>query len=128
MATKSTIEQEQIINGFNKLRSDQRTLAIKATELESDIKEHDIVIEALANIESKRKCYRQIGGVLVERTVGEVLPALQDHKNNIVQLVTKLNEQIETKGKQIFEYQNKHKIQISTLDKDSLMQAIPIQT
>jgi hypothetical protein len=31
-----------------------------------------------------RKCFRMIGGVLVERTVGEVLPALEETQTGVV--------------------------------------------
>ena len=37
--------------------------------------EHDLVIKQLEPMESTRRCYRMIGDVLVERTVGEALPA-----------------------------------------------------
>ena len=30
-----------------------------------------------------RKCFRMIGGVLVERTVGEVLPALEETQTGV---------------------------------------------
>lgn len=36
--------------------------------------EHKLVIESLSKLETERKAFRLIGGVLVERTVGEVLP------------------------------------------------------
>jgi len=39
-----------------------------------------LVIETLKEVEKERKCFRMIGGVLVERTVGEVLPALEANK------------------------------------------------
>ena len=36
-----------------------------------------LVIEALKETDPNRRCFRLVGGVLVERTVAEVLPALQ---------------------------------------------------
>lgn len=33
--------------------------------------------------EPERKCFRQIGGILVERTVREVLPELQSHLTTV---------------------------------------------
>jgi prefoldin subunit 2 len=62
----------------------------KLTDLESQSEEHIVVIErlllltsfiltnSLKPMPSDRKCFRMIGGVLVERTVGEVLPALEE--------------------------------------------------
>jgi hypothetical protein len=37
--------------------------------------EHDLVIKQLEPMDKTRKCHRLIGDVLVERTVGETLPA-----------------------------------------------------
>lgn len=42
-----------------------------------------VVIEALKNVDSSRKCFRMIGGVLVERTVGDVLPALENNRKQV---------------------------------------------
>lgn len=46
-----------------------------------------IVADTLATIEADRKCYRLIGGVLVERTVKEVLPALMENSENVRLLI-----------------------------------------
>ena len=42
-----------------------------------------IVIEALKGVEPERRCFRMIGGVLVERTVKDVLPALENNKDQV---------------------------------------------
>ena len=55
-----------------------------------------LVIDVLKGVEGDRRCFRLVGGVLVERTVKEVLPALEYNNeqvgnNNIsVFLFTKL--------------------------------------
>ena len=38
------------------------------------------MIETLNEVDGNRKCFRMIGGVLVERTVKEVLPSLENNK------------------------------------------------
>lgn len=43
-----------------------------------------LVIDALKEInDEKRGCYRLIGGVLVGRTVGEILPSLEKNVENV---------------------------------------------
>ena len=42
-----------------------------------------LVIDVLKGVEGERKCFRLVGGVLVERSVKEVLPALE-HNNEQV--------------------------------------------
>jgi hypothetical protein len=42
-----------------------------------------VVIRALAPLDKSRKCFRLIGGVMVERNVGEVLPAVTSNRDNV---------------------------------------------
>jgi prefoldin subunit 2 len=42
-----------------------------------------MVIDTLKDIDPERKCYRLIGGVLVERNVKEVLPALRAKEEGV---------------------------------------------
>ncbi|KAL2771429.1 prefoldin subunit 2, partial [Daubentonia madagascariensis] len=79
-AGKGVVSAEQVIAGFNRLRQEQRGLASKAAELEMELNEHSLVIDTLKEVDETRKCYRMVGGVLVERTVKEVLPALENNK------------------------------------------------
>jgi hypothetical protein len=50
--------------------------------------EHTLVLNAIQPLDASRKCFRLIGGVLVERTVGEVLPAVTRNKEGIEQVGT----------------------------------------
>ncbi|KAG8181579.1 hypothetical protein JTE90_017329 [Oedothorax gibbosus] len=106
------LSQEQIVATFNKLRQDQKNYVQKLTEVEQDLNEHSLVCEALKDIDPERVCYRMIGGVLVERTVKEVLPAVSHNKDQLVKILDALNNQIEEKGKEINEFKEKHNIQI----------------
>lgn len=42
-----------------------------------------LVIETLKDVPPERKCFRMVGGVLVERTVKDVLPALVNNKDQV---------------------------------------------
>ena len=50
---------------------------MKISELDGELTEHQLVTEAMKEMEASRRCFRMIGGVLVERTVGEVKPAVE---------------------------------------------------
>ena len=41
------------------------------------------MIETLEGVEKDRKCFRMVGGVLVERKVGEVEPALVSNRDKV---------------------------------------------
>ena len=42
-----------------------------------------LVVDVLKGVEGERRCFRLVGGVLVERTVKEVLPALQYNNEQV---------------------------------------------
>ncbi|KRT80088.1 hypothetical protein AMK59_7775 [Oryctes borbonicus] len=103
---------EDIVNGFNALRTEQRSLAIKLSEFEMDLNEHKLVIETLKNVNEGRKCYRLVGGILTERKVKDVLPVLVANKERLTEFIEKLTEQLTKKGLEINEYKEKHSIRI----------------
>lgn len=45
--------------------------------------EHKLVIDQLSTLESERKAFRLVGGILVEKTVGEALPAVQQNYEGV---------------------------------------------
>nr|CUU98206.1 hypothetical transcript [Hymenolepis microstoma] len=77
------LTEEQIVEGFQKLRYEQRAIANKITGLEMDQREHNMVIKVLKGVDAERKCFRLIEGVLVERQVKHVLPALEANEKRV---------------------------------------------
>lgn len=73
----------QVVATFQRMRQEQRSMASKAAEFEMEINEHSLVIDTLKEVDPSRKCFRLMGGVLVERTVKEVLPALENNKEQV---------------------------------------------
>ncbi|CAI6361552.1 unnamed protein product [Macrosiphum euphorbiae] len=109
---KKPTEEELIHNTFNALRTEQRQLATKLSEIELDLNEHSIVIDTLNKLDDERKCFRLIGGVLVERKICDVLPTLIKNRGEMGKIVKTLNEQLTKKGIEINEFKNKHNIQV----------------
>lgn len=87
-------------------------MASKAAEFEMDINEHSLVIETLKDVDPSRKCFRLVGGVLVERTVKEVLPALESHKEQISKIIETINTQMQSKGRELTEYRERYNIRL----------------
>jgi hypothetical protein len=67
---------EDILNRFKQMNAECQQLAAKIQELTLEKDEHRLVIETLSKLESERKAFRLVGGILVERSVGEVLPTV----------------------------------------------------
>ena len=70
------------------------------------------MIDTLKSTDPDRKCFRMVGGVLVERTVKDVLPALEYNYQQLTGVVDKLMEQLQQKGKELSEFRQKHNIQV----------------
>jgi chaperonin cofactor prefoldin len=55
----------------------------KISELEMERNEHKLVEDTLRPLDPSRRAFRLVGGVLVERNVGEVLPSVQQSRENV---------------------------------------------
>merc|ERR1711970_1501389 len=104
--------KEEIVQGFQNLCQEQRQLQQKLAELRQERGEHELVAETLKKAEPERKAWRLVGGVLTERTVGEVLPALITQIENINKVITMIEEKMGEKAKEITNYREKHQILI----------------
>lgn len=104
---------EQAVAGkWNFMRSELNQLYSKINELEQELNEHNLVINAISPLDPGRKCFRMIGGVLVERTVAEVLPAVTRNKEGLQEVITRLMEALEKKTKEFAAFEAKYKIKV----------------
>ncbi|BAF29803.1 prefoldin subunit 2 [Oryza sativa Japonica Group] len=118
-ADKEVINEQMVANMYANMRSEMNQLYSKITELEMEVSEHSLVIGAIEPLDPSRRCYRMIGGVLVERTIKEVLPAVQRNKEGLEEVVARMNEALEKKKKEITEFELKYKIRIRKADSDT---------
>lgn len=56
-----------------------------------------LVIETLEPLPKERKCFRMINGVLVERTIDDVLPSLKTNADGLKQVLEELLKQYKAK-------------------------------
>ncbi|KAG6764469.1 hypothetical protein POTOM_031938 [Populus tomentosa] len=113
------INEQVVANMYSAMRSELNQIYSKITELEMDVSEHSLVINAIQPLDPSRRCYRMIGGVLVERTIKEVLPAVQRNKEGIEEVIARLNEAAERKKKEIADFEAKYKIRIRKSDSEA---------
>ncbi|KAI8978956.1 Prefoldin beta-like protein [Pilobolus umbonatus] len=111
MSTKKPSDAE-LTQKYNQYKNELQQLAQKIGELESEVEEHKLVIDSISPLEPDRKCFRMVGGVLVERTVKEVLPALETNYNGINQVIESLLKSYKRKEEEFIEFQKKYKIQV----------------
>ncbi|KAL0580069.1 Cochaperone prefoldin complex subunit [Marasmius crinis-equi] len=109
------LSDQEIQQNYNRFTSDLQALARKIGELESESEEHGLVLTTLEEalqVEPDRKCFRLIGGVLVERTVKDVVPALQTNRDGIRKAVESLAEQYKTKEKDFDTFKQDYNIRL----------------
>lgn len=116
MAGKEPVNEQAVANKYGSLRAELNQIYSKITELELEVTEHSLVISAIQPLDPSRKCYRMIGGVLVERTIKEVLPAVQRNKEGLEEVISRLYESLEKKRKEIIDFEAKYKIRIRNSD------------
>ncbi|KAJ1679559.1 Cochaperone prefoldin complex subunit [Spiromyces aspiralis] len=102
-----------IANELNKYKQELQGIASKIGELEMEVDEHSLVIDTMKPLNADRKCFRLVNGVLVERTVKEVLPALEANRKGIKDVVEKLLEEYKKKEKAFKELQAKHDVNVA---------------
>ncbi|KAG0758135.1 hypothetical protein G6F29_011274 [Rhizopus arrhizus] len=111
MSTQRPSDAE-LTQKYNQFKSELQQIAQKIGELESEVEEHKLVIDSISPLEPERKCFRMVGGVLVERTVREVLPALETNYSGIKQVIDSLLQSYKRKEEEFVEFQKKYKIQV----------------
>uniref|UniRef100_A0A7S1GN53 Prefoldin subunit 2 n=1 Tax=Cyclophora tenuis TaxID=216820 RepID=A0A7S1GN53_CYCTE len=108
MAT--TAVPQAVAQKYRELTQDCQQLMSKIAELETDRNEHKLVEETLEPLDPDRRAFRLVGGVLVERTVKEVLPSVRTNRENMEKVIGNLTERLNTKQKETAEFRKKHNL------------------
>jgi prefoldin subunit 2 len=111
---------QEILGTYQNLMADCRNIATKIGELNLEKDEHRLVIDTMSKLDSARTAYRLVGGVLVERTTGEILPAIQQQYDGISTLLEKLDETLKTKEAERKAYKEKYGI-MTQEEKENLL-------
>lgn len=75
-----------------------------------------LVIATLTKMEKERKCYRMIGGVLCEQTVGVVLPIIGMQEKRLGELIENLQRQLVAKGLELVAYKEQYNVRVKGVD------------
>jgi prefoldin subunit 2 len=62
---------------------------------------HRLVLETLTPLPGDRKCFRMINGVLIERTVKDVVPALKTNSEGLSNVLVDLVKQYKAKQEEM---------------------------
>eukprot|EP00916_Digyalum_oweni_P022975 GHVL01038117.1.p1 GENE.GHVL01038117.1~~GHVL01038117.1.p1 ORF type:complete len:129 (+),score=27.47 GHVL01038117.1:57-443(+) len=75
--------EAQLRHEISKSIAQRNQLVQRIQSLQEAQKDHSLVADALKAVECSRRCYRLVGGVLVEQTAGTVLPVIESNLTEI---------------------------------------------
>ncbi|KAL3782593.1 hypothetical protein ACHAWO_008244 [Cyclotella atomus] len=109
-STEAPLSQREILGTYQQMQREIQGMIQQLTKIEMERNEHALVEETLEPLDPDRRAFRLVGGVLVERTVREVLPTVKEHKVNLDGLVKTLKENLDKKQKDAAAWKAKYNI------------------
>ncbi|ODQ77527.1 hypothetical protein BABINDRAFT_41383 [Babjeviella inositovora NRRL Y-12698] len=103
---------EQLQFEYNDFQGAIKELTTKIGELQSDAEEHNVVLATLKKTPKERKCFNMVGGVLMEKTVAEVEPALETKLTSIKGALETLAKELQKTHKELEDWKKKTGVKI----------------
>jgi prefoldin subunit 2 len=101
-----------LIGELQAMRNDCSKLKKRLNMLGEEIQEHAEAAQVLEKVDGARPCKRAVGGVLIDSTVGEVLPALYNEMTMLTKASDDITGKLDELQKQMAAFTKKHDIRI----------------
>ncbi|KAL8845968.1 MAG: hypothetical protein Q9221_008913 [Calogaya cf. arnoldii] len=113
----SAKKQQELQQQYTNYKNNLQQLADRIGNVEQETEEHKYVFNIPPNINAtplpgERKCFRMINGVLVERTVEDVLPALQINSDGLKRVLDELVKQYKRQQEDMEKWKKKNNVQV----------------
>ncbi|KAJ3473992.1 hypothetical protein NLG97_g10041 [Lecanicillium saksenae] len=105
-------KQQDLQAQYSNFKNVLQQIAQKIGDIEQEAEEHKLVLETLEPLPEDRKCFRLINGVLVERTVKDVVPALKTNQDGLKKVLDDLVKNYKTKQDELDSWKKKNNVQI----------------
>ncbi|KAL9187718.1 hypothetical protein ACHAXT_006096 [Thalassiosira profunda] len=102
--------EQEVLSTYRQMQQEMQGLIQNLTKIEMERNEHRLVEETLTPMDGDRRAFRLVGGVLVERTVREVLPTVIEHRGNLDLVVQKVKDALDAKQKESAAWKAKYNI------------------
>ncbi|KAI2633612.1 Prefoldin beta-like protein [Hypomontagnella submonticulosa] len=110
--TVSAKKQQELQTAYSNYKNTLQQLAQKIGDVEQEAEEHKLVLDTLEPLPGDRKCFRMINGVLVERTVQDVIPALRTNAEGLKKVLDDLVKQYKIKQDDLEKWKKKNNVQV----------------
>ncbi|KAK3957084.1 Prefoldin beta-like protein [Pseudoneurospora amorphoporcata] len=105
-------KQQDLQLQYTTYKNTLQQIAQKIGDVEQEAEEHKLVLETLDPLPADRKCFRMINGVLVERTVQDVVPALKTNAEGLKKVLNDLVKQYQSKQEELDKWKKKNNVQV----------------
>jgi len=105
-------KQQDLQLQYTNFKNTLQQLAQKIGDVEQEAEEHKLVLDTLKPVPEDRKCFRLINGVLVERTVKDVVPALQTNADGLKSVLEGLVKEYTKKQQEMDTWKTKNNVQV----------------
>ncbi|KAK3329351.1 Prefoldin beta-like protein [Apodospora peruviana] len=113
MASQVSAKKQQDLQlQYTTYKNTLQQIAQKIGDVEQEAEEHKLVLDTLQPLSGDRKCFRMINGVLVERTVSDVVPALQTNAEGLKKVLDDLVKQYKSKQEDLEKWKKKNNVQV----------------
>ncbi|OBT67586.1 prefoldin subunit 2 [Pseudogymnoascus sp. 23342-1-I1] len=113
MASQITAKkQQELQNQYSAYKNALQQIAQKIGDVEQEAEEHKLVLETLTPLPGDRKCFRMINGVLIERTVEDVVPALKTNSEGLGKVLEDLVKSYKRQQEEMEKWKKKNNIQV----------------
>lgn len=104
-------QQQAVLARHRAMQGELRQVTGKIHELDGERSEHALVEKTIKDLDGGRRCFRMVGGVLVERTVADVLPAVRENMAGITKVMERLEETRREKERALEAFEKQFNIQ-----------------
>ncbi|OAA42834.1 Prefoldin beta-like protein [Beauveria brongniartii RCEF 3172] len=105
-------KQQDLQTQYSNFKSVLQQIAQKIGDIEQEAEEHKLVLETLEPLPKDRKCFRLINGVLVEKTVEDVAPALKTNQDGLKKVLDDLVKSYKMKQDELDLWKKKNNVQV----------------
>lgn len=105
---------DQLQQEYNAFKTAVQELELRIQQMNMEIDEHKVVLESLRKVQGTRQCKRMIGTVLVDKTVAEVIPELEETLKALTKDVDTMREDLKSAHTRMDAWKKKHNVKVVT--------------
>lgn len=99
---------QEVSNLYNRLKAEYSEIFKRYIELEDESRENNLVLDNLDPLQGERKCWKVLGGVLVEFSITDTKKSLKDNVTMLESTLRALDAEMAKRQRDVLELELKH--------------------